>query len=1064
MSEPEKDDPGQLRLTVTRTADGIPIRKKVRLSSSGIIETIADYPEGLTWWIREIHEVSLDIDALAAFINGLSQRSDCCLVTGRPCGEIPLNSRARRIKNVHASGDLPTLEECASPWLPLDFDDIPIQGRLDPIDPEPAIAEVMAMMGEPFASSSYVWQLSAKATPGADRVRVRVFMLLDRHIDNDLKRRLAKGINQQIEIKLVDPALYTANQPIYTAAPEFIGADPFPRRCGVVYGEHEMVPWDEVHIPSEEAPRCEGSVRQGPVHASIAEYLSAIGDGPTGEGCHDAINRAVFSMVAHKWTPDRIKDTIRQTVSDALWDTVKHPSHTPAYLRVETSDWKLKSSIRGAEKLIKATSNPPRSTQTRPILDTVALPIAQIQAKEAISRWVRGEGPAKVVLAVTVGTGKTFQTAEAIKQELPKDRNLLFAFPTHNQGDEVAERLASETFGSDIAIKIQSRTRETETSAPLCQRPHLIKEIESSGVAGFTARIACKNDTGECPHYRGCSYYNQFRGEHRVRLIAHSTLETAKARAINDGFMNSCAGLVIDESPIDILLSKKAYQLADIQEAGGVIADIVEMARTGVDPESVDDLEGLISRLDEERKLKCQVDPPIHSPRAEDEYGLIQELRHLSGLKKPSLVPLYMGAKAWLMGKKNLVWFGKEKIKDSIVDSVIVAWRADISRFERVLVLDATPNEDAYRELLGDGVDFIRIDVQQNLEIIQAHDVPLGKSKIADPKKDGILARACALARAEKAGFISNKAAVELALERGYLPKDWPVGWFNALRGLNSMENLDALVILGRPEPDAVAIEARARALYPQEDLVFGGRYVWRTDGISSVASHPDSRCDGLLRTFREGEVEQALGRLRGVRASKPKRVFVLTHTPISQPGIKQMPLEQILMPEGLARLLIKGDGVAPLVPRIMAQMLPELWATEKAAKRWGEHNLKAPNALSNSLHKGYGAFKFRVRSQKRGSLALSWLDQFDTRSKLEALMSAEVVECSHTSAKGDPPPEPIPETAPKAEPSMRWGKPVFLVIPFASCTQYVQEQIETAFQPWMVPPLIEAQPIGVTT
>lgn len=1046
-----------LRLTLTRSANGEAVRKKMRQRADGSVEKLTDYP-GLTYWKREIHEIPLDIDAFHAFLQQISAIPDACLVTGEPCGDLPLDTKARRIKNTHAKGDLPTLAECSAAWLPIDCDDIPIQGRLDPLDPELAIAEVVSQLGAPFIESSYVWQLSASASPGADKIRVRLFFLLNQAISNDTRRAWANAHNALTGIKLIDRALFTATQPIYTAAPEFEGRDPFPRRIGVVYGENEILPWDSILLPAQEGYQFRGTVERGAVHRSIEERLSAIGDHEGGEGCHDAIRDAIISMVGKKWTSERIKDTIRQTVADAVWTG----GHDERYLKTETSDYKLNASIKGAETLLKATENAPRVTQTRPVTDTVALPVAMLQMQEVVSRLVRGEGSKRIVLAVTVGAGKTHSTVEAVKASLPADQNIVWAFPTHNQGEEVRGQMVRDDFGSEFAIKIEGRVREAEGVEPMCRRPDLIKEIRQAGLQGRTQSIACKAGEVECPHYRGCAYYRQFRGDHRVRLVAHSTLTTPKAKAISDQFMDSCSLLVIDESPIDTLLGRKSYPLGEILTGGGNILEAVDMMRTGVDPETIDPLiyADLCNRLEAERDDRCVIDSLIHTPSAQDEWGLMQELKLKAESKKPSLYPLYQSALSWLRGDKNLFWMGKDKHGDA----VFCAWRHEIPDIERILVLDATPNEDAYRAILGDDVEIIRISVEQNLEVIQAYDTPLGKRKLINPDQDDVLAQIMSLARGMDAPLISNKAAIQLAKDKGYLPEGYPVGHFNALRGLNAMEKFDSLVIAGRPEPDALEVEAKARSLYPREDLTLSGAYRAGTDGISSVFCHPDPRCDGLLRTFREAEIEQAIGRLRAVRSSKTKRVYLLTHTPITLPGVKQVRLNEIIPPVGLARLYLKTGGIAPIWPEFMSATLPEIWATPKAAERWVERVLKPPFPLCIYLHKAEGGFKFRRRGQKRASLCLSWHDREDTWEMLEKVLMTDVVECQGLGVKEEPPATPPQEVQAVTEaPTIRWEKPTFRVIPLHDLIPKIRDTIAAIFE-IPPPPLIDpiAQFAGV--
>lgn len=1040
------ESPSSLALTVIRSDKRVPVRKTVSLGRESV-ETLSSYPR-IKLWSREIHSISDDIDALAEFIKSLAHQPDSALVTGIPCSDIALDTPTRRLKAIRDNHPA-TLAECSAPWVVIDVDDIPIPERLDPLDPESAIAAVVEMLGAPFTDASYVWQLTASAFPGAERIRVRLFFLVDRPISNEDRKAWGKSVNAKTGIKLVDTSLFSAEHVIYTATPEFRGHDPFPRRIGVVYGESDRIGWDQVEIIDTKSHEYQGQKHGGSVHRSITEWLDVIGDGDGKEGCHNPINQAIIQMVYHRWTTERIKAVIRETVFSAEWNR----NRTQAYLKQETSDYKLNASIKGANRFVSATDTPARVTQTRPNLETVSLKTAETKIRETVTRWHRKESAPITVLSVTVGAGKTTAAVEVLKDELRNDpeMKLLWAFPTHEQGEEVRER-----FGDDLAIRIEGRVREG--SEPLCSRPQKIHAIREAGLNRFTARIACESGNQRCQDWIGCSYYRQFRGHQRVRLIPHQYLATPDARVF-DGFAGSVSGMVIDESPLGVLIGNTSFSLAKILDGGGVLAEVIEMMRAEQDPENVQEI---IKRLVEERDERCAVDVPISGPSGDQEWALIQELKQLAKNKKPSLRPLYIAAEHWLSGSKNLLWMGR----NGEGEAVWCAWKKKTPPIERILVLDGTADAETYKALFGDQIEVVEIHVEQNLEVIQAIDTPMGKTKITDPENDGHLAQAVCLARATGSGLISNKAANDLAKEKGYLPEGYPVAHFNALRGVNHMEALDSIVILGRPEPEARSIEAQARALWPTDSLDLAGSYVWRLDGLAKVASHPDSRCDGLLRMFREAEINQAIGRLRAVRSPTVKRAYVLTHTPTGLPGVKQVPFHEIVYPVPLSRLLLKCGGVAPLVPTVMAEKLPEEWGTAKAAERWLDRVLKPPFTLSRYLHKQNGGFKFRVEGQRKPSRALSWHDQFDTWQILEKEMGAKIVDVREDGVR-EPPPESAEMTtdpAPKTEPSMRWQKPSFLVIPFTSCAQYIQEQIETAFQPWMVPPLIEAQPIGVTT
>ena len=433
------------------------------------------------------------------------------------------------------------------------------------------------------------------------------------------------------------------------------------------------------------------------------------------------------------------------------------------------------------------------------------------------------------------------------------------------------------------------------------------------------------------------------------------------------------------------MVGRKNYPLETVLNAGGVLADILTAFREKLHI----DADVTVPLLEAEMKSRCVVELPTHGPDPAEEWALMQELSLLSGSKTPKYLPLYRAAIARVGGDTNVLWFGKA----AEADAVFCAWQTALPTVERVLVLDGTADHETYKALLGDDVHIERIHIEQNIEIVQAQDLPIGKRKLTDPNNDGILAQAVALARSMGAGFISNKAAMEIARTRGYLPEGYPTGHFNALRGVNCMESLDALVIAGRPEPDALAVEAVARALWPREALTLTGAYRWGVDGIASVASHPDARCDGLLRSFREAEINQAIGRLRAVRSPTCKHIFLLTHTPTGLP-VKSRLFAEIVLPVPMSRLLIAGGGVAPLAKELMSKLCPELWATPDRAKEWLKWNLKGALTLYKYIYKANAPFKFRLEGQKRHSLALSWRDDFDTWNGLEKLAGKKVVEC----------------------------------------------------------------------
>jgi hypothetical protein len=973
-----------LRITVLKAANangGRGVRKTLIQTVTGELSKLSSEPK-ITYWYRERHTVSRDIDALYEFITATAARVDCCLVTGEPCGGSPLEQPALRRK-IAREGAPATLAEGAGAWLPVDIDHAAIDHPLDPLDPLASITPLVDAMGAPFNNCSYVWQLTASARPGAKEISVRLYFLTDRPITNDDRTGLASAYNQGI--KFLDPAIYQAAQPIYTAPPEIRGGkDPFPQRIGVSYGELDAVPWSEV--PTPPPPMSATTARENDSaewrsSQSIDDCLAKIGDHAGGEGCHKPILQAVWRMVRENWKPARIKAVIRATVRDPA--TVWNLTRAPGYIEGKISDHTLNDSIRGAATAIKTErQQAARSTQTRTPGRAVSLEAAQGQLTARINEWLQGKRKRVVVLSVPPGTGKTFTAAKVLREYLENHplENLVWAFPTHKQGEEVAALLGS------IGVKIDARVPDREGAAPLCARPEIIRAIDAAMLSAHTAGIACENEKGKCQYLQEgeCQYFKQFTQGHRVRLIPQTTLTLSQARAIDATFRALSVGLVIDESPIDALIHHKFFDLSEVV-GGEVIAEIINKLIANDRPTDPELVEYWITRLEEEKKARCEPVQIMHGPGAADDWGLLQELKTLEGRYIPKIRPVYNAAVRWLNGDKNVFWMSQDGQR------VHVAWCDELPEFKTVLILDATPDEAGYRAIFGDDVEFIRIEVKQNLEIIQASDKPIGKTSLLNPEGH-TLAQVAALAVSQGAGLITNKAAVARARAEGWIDDTTPTAHFNALRGLNNMKDLDVLVVAGRPEPPALAIEARARALYPREDLTFTGQYINAMDNGIVVASHPDPRCDALLRAARESEIEQGIGRLRAVRSPTTKRVFLLTNTPLPYP-VQHARFNDVVMPGALARYMLKMKGVAVMSPGFMADTMPELWGDQRAAENWIQRTLKYSLPLLNRFNKHFEYFKFRRYGQKRHSFVLSLHDLSHTREELERVLQAPIVE-----------------------------------------------------------------------
>lgn len=181
---------------------------------------------------------------------------------------------------------------------------------------------------------------------------------------------------------------------------------------------------------------------------------------------------------------------------------------------------------------------------------------------------------------------------------------------------------------------------------------------------------------------------------------------------------------------------------------------------------------------------------------------------------------------------------------------------------------------------------------------------------------------------------------------------------FGAVRGINAFTNRQTIVLIGRKQPPASAVEAIARAYFVSDaqpfDLDDGGYDVRRRAlqdkmGLPhSVATqlHLDARKNRILWQMREAEVIQALDRVRAVRF--PRRVLLLNaldlrrldNDPASEglgvPADRCMSWPEIRNGGNRAEAVLEvSGGFLPVAPKVLAHIAPEIFSSIEAAKKW---------------------------------------------------------------------------------------------------------------------------------
>ncbi len=229
---------------------------------------------------------------------------------------------------------------------------------------------------------------------------------------------------------------------------------------------------------------------------------------------------------------------------------------------------------------------------------------------------------------------------------------------------------------------------------------------------------------------------------------------------------------------------------------------------------------------------------------------------------------------------------------------------------------------------------------------------------------------------------------------------------FGAVRGINSFTDIKTVVLIGRKQPPAAAVEAVARAYFATDPKPFDPEtsdYVARRRTLHDkkgkawstlTQMHPDARVNRVLWQMRQAEVIQAIDRVRPARFSR--RIVILNTLDLRRPddpGCRRsgVPADAYLSWRELHNggnraetILSESGGFLPVAPRALAHMAPDLFPSVEAAKKW-LHRTDLGEALARHIDH---LTQMRVRPD--GQRGAAW-PMFVDRRRFECLASARV-------------------------------------------------------------------------
>jgi hypothetical protein len=221
-----------------------------------------------------------DLAALHRLLFYMLHRQDCAIIRADAI------DRTRRVRRLlyddPETGDAATLREAPRRWLAIDLDSLPAPDGLDLTDLAACGEAALTSLPTAFHGASYVVQATASHTIKTG-LRLRLWFWLARPmLGAELKRWLSSAP--------VDTCVFTPAQPIYTAAPVFVGRpDPLPVRLAMQGGAACVQPPSAGALapppprpmrPLEMNAKSAGKYAQRALENAVARILTAPGRHP----------------------------------------------------------------------------------------------------------------------------------------------------------------------------------------------------------------------------------------------------------------------------------------------------------------------------------------------------------------------------------------------------------------------------------------------------------------------------------------------------------------------------------------------------------------------------------------------------------------------------------------------------------------------------------------------------------------------------------------------------------------------------------------------------------------
>jgi len=604
-------------------------------------------------------------------------------------------------------------------------------------------------------------------------------------------------------------------------------------------------------------------------------------------------------------------------------------------------------------------------------IETIEIPATQASElmKLAIDDWL--DSGDHVAIKAPAGLGKSTLLLQEIQQ---RNLNCDYFVPSYALAIEQAGRLPL-----GMAIAIRGRTHQTKTDKPLCPKWESVEVLNKIGLAYKTMPLLCgkiDHTTGQrpCPYSKQCGYLKQFKNTAPIRFYAHEYLPLDNSSLTKRKI--DCA--VIDETFHDSLEKFNSWNIGELMtQTESVYRDLVN----AIMDNKLLEMSHLVDRIDEILNEDTEIESHLHPEM--DYAAAAAKIKPLIDMRRKPTGFLWNCKKAMELNAVNRMFVGG-KTDNKMIFSSYTKPLQFLLKETPTAYLDASLI-DGIVKVVNPDCRIVKIDATRKAHITQITDSPMSKSRLMEDN-DYLSSRLIHFMHKQvkinpNGAVIAPKDWIDKHKDR--FPQSIKLAHFGALRGLNTMEHCDWLMLIGRNQPPQLAVEAIARAWWPEARLTLTGGYLQQQrtleakDGngaLVMVHTHADPRCREVLEAMREQESLQALDRLRLIHTGKPKQVWIFSNLPL--PGVipdELATFDGLTLPGRLAEVALR-DGVVVTDRKVMADRYPDVFSTKKAAERevrtWEENDglnaaISYKDTNRDSRHLNSETFTYRTQGQR---------------------------------------------------------------------------------------------------